>query len=65
MHVPVYLEIAAAPPPTRGQSDMTRHGVQLKRQMSPSATAFPSYPHAEGEGEKDFAYRHHDGAALR
>jgi hypothetical protein len=55
MHVPLYLEIAAAPPPTRGPSDMTRHGVNSRGKCHLLPPPFHLIPCRRG-GEKDFAY---------
>lgn len=55
MHVPLYLEIAAAPPPTRGPSDMTRHGANSRGKCHLLPPPFHLIP-CRGGGEKDFAY---------
>lgn len=59
----MYLEIAASPPPTRGQSDMTRHGANSRGKCHLLPPPFHLIP-CRGGGEKDFAYRHHDGAGC-
>lgn len=62
MDVPMYLEIAPAVPPTPGHGDMPRHGVDSrgKCHLPPPFHLIP----CRGGGEKDFAYRLHDGAAC-